>query len=66
MKIQFPTMAERAIADWKRKESFARFAKKRDAFVERTWEGWEYIFPDDTRVVVRGTGRNHKMRAELP
>ena len=67
--LTFPTQAEQALAEFQSSRktiSLATIAKKRGAFVEKTWGETTYVFDDDTSLVVTGRGANHKVEARLP
>jgi hypothetical protein len=71
--MEFPTMAERAIEDWKARgctTAFERVAKRCGAFRDdEQVDGAKvivWIFDDDTKVRISGRGNKHKIEAELP
>lgn len=69
MKLTFPTQAEQALAEFReasRTTSLAVICKRRGATREQFWDRTEYVFDDDTTLVVRGRGRAHKVEALLP
>ncbi len=70
--LAFPTMAERAIAEWKaltvtrgfEKVALSLGATREDyGFYPRVIE---WVFPDDTTVTIMGRGGNHKIESHLP
>lgn len=67
--LTFPTMAEKIEAAFRnatKAVSVATLAKKAGAEVVKGWQNTTYWFDDDTRLVVTGSGRNHKITTELP
>lgn len=69
MTLTFPTAAERTLAEFHattKTVALARLAKRAGAFTERGWDKLEYVFPDDTRIVVKGRGKSYTATAELP
>lgn len=67
--LTFPTLAEQALTEWRaatRTIALATIARRRGAQRIRNWQSTEWIFDDDTSLVVTGTGRNHKVVTELP
>lgn len=72
MTLQFPTLAEQALDQFRKATktvALATIAKKMGADVERggpTGSTLTYTFDDDTSIVVEGRGRNCKIRTELP
>lgn len=72
MTLQFPTMAERAIAEWKvlpTTKPFERIARGYGA--TREDHGFfphviEWVFADDTTVTSVGRGSKHKIESHLP
>lgn len=71
MTLQFPTMAEKALAEFTESTktvSIATIAKRMGATVEKdAWTGKRsYHFDDDTTLVTSGAGRAFKAEAFLP
>ena len=71
MTLTFPTMAEKAIADWRaltHTTPFERVAKAAGAFREAQGYTTEitWVFDDDTTVTCSGHGRAYKIEAHLP
>lgn len=73
MPLTFPTMAEKALADWKaqtRTISLTIICERHGGQRETHWgsNGKEifYVFDDDTVLSIRGTGANHKVETLLP
>lgn len=70
MPLTFPTMAEKALAEFRaaaRTVSLATIAKQHGADVERSWPcEIVYTFDDDTSLRVTGRGRAHKVEVLLP
>ena len=70
MALQFPTMAEKALAEFNASEktvALAKIAKRMGADVEKPFAGgMTYTFDDDTSIVVEGRGKSWKARTELP
>jgi len=67
--LTFPTEAEQVLTAFRtspRTVSIATLARKRRAQVEHHWPETIYFFDDDSRLVVRGRGRNHQAEAQLP
>ena len=67
--LEFPTMAERAIEDWRACTSTTAFntiARKRGATRDDEFGVIVWIFDDDTKVRISGRGSRHKIEAELP
>jgi len=70
--LAFPTMAERAIAEWKalpKTKPFEFVALAKGAFRED--RGFlphiiEWVFPDDTSVTIVGRGKAHQIESHLP
>lgn len=68
-RLEFPTMAERCVAEFRAKTqtiAFPTIARRYDAEVTKLWRGIEYRFDDDTSVIVTGTGASHRMETFLP
>ncbi len=69
MTLTFPTMAEKALREFRdttKTTSVAVVAKRMMADVERQRGRTVYTFDDDTRLVVTGRGRSHSIETELP
>ena len=71
MALTFPTMAEQCLAEWRaitdRTVSLNVIASRYGAQQFKEFGGTsEWVFNDDTRIVVTGRGPNHKAVAELP
>ena len=73
MSLTFPTLAEQALEAWRnapRTIALSVVAKRHGADAQRldTFDGttWVYTFDDDTHLVVRGKGKNHKVVSHLP
>lgn len=69
MALEFPTMAERALKEFRdatRTVSLATIAKRHGATRVQHWDHVEYVFEDDTTLTVRGRGRNHQVKTHLP
>lgn len=70
MTLQFPTMAEKALAEFHNSEktvALATIAKRMHADVEKPFTGgMTYTFDDDTSIVVEGRGKSWKAHTELP
>lgn len=70
MPLQFPTMAEQALVEFRNATStvsLAVLARRFGADVERQWPAVTiYTFDDDTALIVTGRGKSHKVVAELP
>lgn len=73
MALEFPTIAEQALAEWNAKHvlgGVGRIAKRIGADVERRWDRdglvIEYTFDDDTSLRCTGRGKQHKVEAMLP
>lgn len=69
MTMTFPTMAERAIAEWRartRTTSFNTIAKRYSAFQDHNSTAIEWIFDDDSIARITGRGKAYKIEAQLP
>lgn len=74
MALEFPTMAEQALAEWNATHVLGGVGKVAKRFgtvdVDRRWEGLglviEYTFDDDTSLRCTGRGKAHKVEAMLP
>lgn len=69
MPLTFPTQAEQALEEFNsatKTISLATIAKRMGAVIEKSWEGTVYTFDDDTALIVKGTGANHKVETLLP
>ncbi len=71
MTLSFPTLAEQALAAFRRDNkdntvSLALVAKQFGATVEHHHRKTIYNFDDDTWLEVTGRGINHKVEAHLP
>lgn len=67
--MQFPTMAERAITEWRsatKTTSFNTVAKRYSAFQDHDRTSIEWIFDDDSIVRITGRGKAFKIEARLP
>lgn len=72
--LQFPTMAEQALAEWRattRTVSLTKVCERRGAEREALQQpDWTYqilwTFDDDTALKVRGRGRGHSVEVLLP
>lgn len=68
-KLQFPTMAEKTLAEFNaatKTVALQHLARKAGAFVERGFNRLEYVFDDDSRLVITGRGKSYKATPELP
>ena len=70
MALTFPTIAERVLEEFRSSSktvSIATLARKRDADKETDfWGTTVYTFDDDTALIVKGRGKAHQVRTELP
>lgn len=69
MTLQFPTMAEKAVAEWRSRnktKAFNTVALAHGATRDDENGTVVWVFDDDTRVVVKGRGKNHSLECELP
>jgi len=71
MPLQFPTLAEQVITSFEAKRNIPLVTIATRMGGEREeGEGFPpsivYVFDDDTRLVIRGRGKNHTYKAELP
>lgn len=70
MTLTFPTLAERALAEFhssKRKTSISDIARRYHAQRTFTWPSTiTYTFDDDTSIITSGRGRTYTIRTELP
>ena len=69
MTLTFPTMAEKALHEFRhatKTVSVAVIAKRMLADAEKAGGVTVYTFDDDTRLVVTGRGPSHKVETELP
>jgi hypothetical protein len=69
MTLTFPTIAEQVKAEFQaatKTTSIATLAAKRGADKRKLWDGIEYTFDDDTKLITRGRGSNHTIETELP
>ena len=71
MALEFPTMADRAIADFEgatKTVSLVVIAKRHGGERDRKAPDNSIVFrfDDDTALVIEGRGRGHRYRAELP
>lgn len=69
MTLQFPTIAERAIADWQSQSvtiPFEKIAKHYGG--SKSYDGCniEWHFDDDTTARITGRGSNYRLEALLP
>lgn len=73
MPLEFPTLAEQCLAEWKactKTTSLVTLAAARDG--ERFDSSdpadryIEFFFPDDTSLRIRGTGAGHSVKVLLP
>lgn len=71
--MKFPTMAQIALASWRTEplaKSLREHARRLGATIHRNecdgdW-ALEYVFDDDSALLVRGRGRHHEVVAALP
>lgn len=69
MPLQFPTLAEKCLAEWQRRKkttsvnqvALSHGATRDDDFGRIVW-----VFDDDTSLVITGRGKFHKVTVELP
>lgn len=70
MTLQFPTLAEQALAEFHaatKTVSLAKIAQRMGADVAHKWPAiTTYTFDDDTSLVVTGRGKAHRVEAQLP
>jgi len=69
MPLQFPTMAEQALAKWQsqtRTTPLEKITLPMGADIERDGTTIIHTFDDDTSLIVTGRGKNYQVRAELP
>lgn len=69
MTLTFPTMAEKALREFrhaKKTVSLAIVAKRMGADAEKQGNRTVYTFDDDTKLVVSGRGPSHRVETELP
>ena len=72
MQLTFPTQAEQAIIKWQALKptptgmSFSKLARSMGAFRDDRYRCKVWVFPDETTVEVRGTGKSHTLTAHLP
>lgn len=67
MKLEFPTMAEKAVAEFRtRRVSLSTIARRMGAETVKGWEGLTHTFDDDTSITVTGRGRAHRVETHLP
>lgn len=67
--LKFPTQAETTLAAFHaatKTVALSTLAKRAGAFTDRNFYGLEYVFDDDSRIVVTGRGKSYQARAELP
>lgn len=70
-KLEFPTLAEKALAEFndsKETIALAKIAKRYSADVEKSFSGgvMTYTFDDDTSIITEGRGKSWTARTELP